>query len=294
MATGYQYQAPGQYNQSQYNQPAYGQVPPQYNAYQAPVPINHAPGTENNDESQALLQRNDPDSMWHAKFNDRDIRMNFVRKVYAILGVQLFITSLCVLLPMYNDDVVRFMRNSGAGVGVLIGACFGQIFTSCALICCRGLARSVPTNYILLGIFTLCESYMVAFIASHYAPHVVVAAAFSTAGVTAAISVYAWTTKNDFTVCGPMLLVIIFVSCMVSLWVLIFNLTGAIGFKTGQMILAGVAVVLFSFYLLFDTQLIMGGKRYEIEIDDYILGAIILYSDIITIFIYLLRIFGGK
>jgi FtsH-binding integral membrane protein len=60
------------------------------------------------------------------------------------------------------------------------------------------------------------------------------------------------------------------------------------------MIICGIAVVIFSFYLLFDTQLIMGGKRYEIEIDDYILGAIILYTDIITIFLYLLRIFGGK
>jgi FtsH-binding integral membrane protein len=38
----------------------------------------------------------------------------------------------------------------------------------------------------------------------------------------------------------------------------------------------------------------MGGKRYEIEIDDYILGAVILYSDIVTIFLYLLSLFGGN
>lgn len=38
----------------------------------------------------------------------------------------------------------------------------------------------------------------------------------------------------------------------------------------------------------------MGGKRYAIEIDDYIVGAVILYTDIITIFIYLLQIFGGE
>ncbi len=61
-----------------------------------------------------------------------------------------------------------------------------------------------------------------------------------------------------------------------------------------HLIICGISVLIFSFYLIFDTQLIMGGKRYEIEIDDYILGAIILYTDIITIFLYLLRIFGGK
>ncbi len=38
----------------------------------------------------------------------------------------------------------------------------------------------------------------------------------------------------------------------------------------------------------------MGGKRYEIEIDDYILGAVILYSDIVTIILYLLSLFGGN
>ena len=60
------------------------------------------------------------------------------------------------------------------------------------------------------------------------------------------------------------------------------------------MLICGIAVMIFSFYLIYDTQLIMGGKRYEIDIDDYILGAIILYTDIITIFIYLLKIFGGR
>ncbi|TNV72562.1 hypothetical protein FGO68_gene2603 [Halteria grandinella] len=160
--TGYQPQVPGQYNQSAYNQPVYGNMPPpqQYNAYQAPAGVQ-APPTENNDESVSLLQRNDPNSIWSAKFNDRDIRMNFVRKVYAILGVQLLITSCCVLIPMYNQAMFEFMVRPGPGVGVLIGAIIGQIFTSCALICCRSLSRTVPINYI-----------MVAFIAAHYAPHV--------------------------------------------------------------------------------------------------------------------------
>jgi FtsH-binding integral membrane protein len=247
-----------------------------------------------NDESEAaLLQRNDPDSIWSAKFNDRDIRMNFVRKVYALLGFQLLVTSIFVLLPLYNEAIVNFMRSS-SGLGLLIGACIGQIVTSIALLCCCGISRKVPINYILLAIFTLCESYMVGFIASRYEPHVVVAAAFSTAGITAAISIYAWTTKKDYTICGPFLLVFLFTLCIISFWIFLFSITGVVGFKTGHMILAGIAVIIFSFYLLFDTQLIMGGKRYEIEIDDYVLGAMILYTDIITIFIYLLRIFGGK
>ena len=38
--------------------------------------------------------------------------------------------------------------------------------------------------------------------------------------------------------------------------------------------------------------MIIGEKRYEINEEDYILGALILYIDFITLFIYILRIIG--
>lgn len=40
------------------------------------------------------------------------------------------------------------------------------IITLYALACYRRIARKVPLNYILLGLFTLAESYMIAMIAS--------------------------------------------------------------------------------------------------------------------------------
>ena len=38
-----------------------------------------------------------------------------------------------------------------------------------------------------------------------------------------------------------------------------------------------IGVLLAAFYLIYDTQLIMGGKRLEIGIDDYILASFVLY-----------------
>ena len=89
------------------------------------------------------------------------------------------------------------------------------------------------------------------------------------------------------------MLILGFTLCTTTLFILIFGLTTG-NYRVAHMIICGIAVMLFSFYLIYDTQLIMGGKRYEIDIDDYILGAIILYTDIITIFLYLLKLFGGK
>jgi protein lifeguard len=172
-------------------------------------------------------------------------------------------------------------------IGLIIAAFVGEIVTSIALLCCRSVSRHVPTNYILLTIFTACEAYIVSFIAARFDPQIVMVAAFATAGMTIGITVYAFTTKSDFTIFGPLLFVIGFTLAFASIF--FFAFAG----RTMHIIWCIIAVILFSFYLLFDTQLIMGGKRYEIEIDDYIVGAIILYTDIITIFIYLLQIFGG-
>ena len=50
----------------------------------------------------------------------------------------------------------------------------------------------------------------------------------------------------------------------------------------------------FGFYLIVDTQMIMGGKSIELSIDEYILAAMLLYIDIIQIFLYILRILGNS
>lgn len=57
-----------------------------------------------------------------------------------------------------------------------------------------------------------------------------------------------------------------------------------------QILISAFAVILFGVYLVYDTQLIIGDKDREISIDDYIIGAMMLYIDIIRIFIELLKI----
>ena len=38
----------------------------------------------------------------------------------------------------------------------------------------------------------------------------------------------------------------------------------------------------------------MGGRKYELNPEEYVYGALILYIDIIYIFLFLLSIFGGS
>lgn len=48
-------------------------------------------------------------------------------------------------------------------------------------------------------------------------------------------------------------------------------------------------------YLVFDTQLMLGGKhRYALSPEEYIFAALNLYLDIINMFLYILSFAGGR
>ncbi len=52
--------------------------------------------------------------------------------------------------------------------------------------------------------------------------------------------------------------------------------------------------IVYTIYLLIDTQLVLGGKNKSLSLDNYVLGAIIIYVDIIQLFIKILRLLGKK
>ena len=156
-----------------------------------------------------------------------------------------------------------------------------------SLVCYRKLARRVPTNYILLGIFTLAESYLVSCTTMAYEPKMVATAAILTAAVTLSLTAYAFSDKSkDFTILGGM-------------WFMMFGIMFAASlvgyFVRSPIVQIGLSccfAVIFGIYIIFDTQLIVGKKALALEIDDYIYGAMILYLDIINLFLEILRIMG--
>ena len=64
--------------------------------------------------------------------------------------------------------------------------------------------------------------------------------------------------------------------------------------KYMQMVYGGAGAILFSFYLVYDTQMMMGGDhKYSISPEEYVFAALALYLDIINIFLYVLRFVGA-
>ena len=94
-------------------------------------------------------------------FDIAEDRLGFIRKVYGILACELSVTALFVAIAGSSTTAIDFMYSNPA---LLILALVTYFATACALFCSRSLARSVPTNYILLSIFTCSISYIVAFV----------------------------------------------------------------------------------------------------------------------------------
>lgn len=63
------------------------------------------------------------------------------------------------------------------------------------------------------------------------------------------------------------------------------------------MIAFGLAIgfaIVYSAYLLIDTQMILGNREKRIDLDDYIWGATKLYTDVISLFLKILQILGKR
>lgn len=223
-------------------------------------------------------------------FDEVSQRLGFVKKVYSIISVQLILTALMASIPFYSLEFRVFQRTNPALLWLCI---FAIVITQYMILCYKDIARTVPTNYITLGVFTAAEAYAVSIICSYYPADLVLMALALTAAVTVSLTLYACTTKSDFTYLGG----ILFTLACCALVAVIFGLF----FRSRMMdlLISIMIVMIYSIYLIYDTQLIIGGDHhYKLSLDDYIIGALIIYTDIILLFLRILRILailrGGR
>lgn len=144
-------------------------------------------------------------------------------------------------------------------------------------------------NFVLLTLFTFAEAFMLSVTASRYQSQEVFLAVGITAAVCLGLTLFAFQTKYDFTMCGGILLVAVIV-------LLIFGFVSIfIKTKMITLIYASLGALIFSIYLIYDTQLMMGGEhKYTISPEEYVFAALNLYLDIINIFLYILTIIGAS
>lgn len=217
-------------------------------------------------------------------FSDKAVRLGFIRKVYSLLTVQLLVTMGFIGL-FFVPAVGDFSR---ANPGLLIAAVICSFVFLIALVCIPSLRRKSPHNLIFLGLFTVCEGWLIGVICSRYQVEEVLLAVGLTAGVVFALTVFALQTKIDFTAWGGALLAVLVIFIIVGFIAAFFPQT-----RTVRIVYAAIGAVIFSLYIVFDTQMMVGGNhKYSLDPEEYVFASLNLYLDIINLFIYILQIIG--
>ncbi|XP_034408998.1 protein lifeguard 1 [Cyclopterus lumpus] len=289
---------PPPYNTQDYGQSSYTGMSYQVNQVgMGNVAVVSPPGTYDNvvhpDDMEAAgggqpFGHAPPDYQHRLKdgtFRDAAVRRGFIRKVYLTLMIQLLATVGIICAFLYCDALRRwtwanswFSYTTMAMVIVLI----------VALSCCGNLRRQVPLNFIALSLFTLAEGLMLGAATVYFNAEAVLWAVGATALVSFALTLFAMQTKWDFTGLNG--------SMWVFAWTLLSFalLCGILRSQYLYILYACLGTLLFSLYLVFDTQRILGGKhrKYEVSPEEYVFAALNLYLDIVTLFLLLLQLIG--
>jgi len=216
-----------------------------------------------------------------------EVRNGFIKKVYGILSAQLLLTAAIAAPFVLNEGVKKWVHTNGAPV--LIAVTVLNIALLCGMTCCcQESMRTFPTNYILLFAFTATEGFLVGVICSMYTGSSVLFAVMATGFLVGGLTLFAITTKSDFTGMGVYLLAAVLVLSIFGIFSMFFSS------QLMHNIYCCLGILVFSFYLIFDTQMIMGKGELRLGADDYVYGALQLYLDIIQLFLYILQLFGNR
>ncbi|KAK1790440.1 hypothetical protein P4O66_014337 [Electrophorus voltai] len=202
------------------------------------------------------------------------IRMDFLRKVYTILSLQIFITTAVSALFMFCDPVKNFIHSSPS---VVLLSAIGSLVLIVALAVYR---HQHPINlYLLLG-FTLLEAVSVATAVTFYEYSIVLQAFILTTAVFAGLTAYTYQSKRDFGKLGAGL--------FAALWILIIASFMRLFFHndTLELVFAGSGALIFCGFIIYDTHLLMR----KLSPEEHVLASINLYLDIVNLFLHILRI----
>ncbi|MDX2331801.1 Bax inhibitor-1/YccA family protein [Campylobacter hepaticus] len=200
----------------------------------------------------------------------------FIKQTYQLFAASLLAATVGAYVGIFA--LASFFIQSQVSFWILFAVEIGLLFAL------QWKKRETPLNLILLFGFTFCSGLtltpLLISVLALPAGGIIIAQAFALTTVAfAGLSIFAINTKKDFTVIGKALFIAIIVIVAASLLNLFFQ-SGIL-----NLAISAIAAILFSFYILYDTQNIIRGN-YETPIE----GAVALYLDFINLFVSLLNI----
>ncbi|XP_024373107.1 BI1-like protein [Physcomitrium patens] len=213
--------------------------------------------------------------------DENELRWGLIRKVYNILSIQVLLTAAVSAFVVFTPAALSFFA---VHPWILFFASITPLILMCPLYYYR---QQHPVNLVLLGLFTATISLSVGISCALTNGYIVLEALLLTAGVVLALTaytLYAARKGHDFSFLGPILFTTLTIILLFGLIQVFFPLG-----PVSQMIYSGLTALLFSAYIVYDTDNLI--KRYSY--DEYIWASVALYLDILNLFLSLLQILRG-
>ena len=209
-----------------------------------------------------------------------DDRLSFTRKVLGIVATQLLVSmGICVCASYYENFgyVMQQWWMMMITIIVMVVVIFPLIL----------FRKKVPINYALLFTFTVCEAFVFASLT----------ALLTTESVLVACGVLSATVTclcGGIVICPSFKKALVFlgvaaVASIVCQIIMLSLLWQALWFSTVNVVYWGICgAIIMSVYVIIDLLYVM----VAVPTDDYIMGSLMLYADIMRMFMYILMIFG--
>ena len=207
-------------------------------------------------------------------------RATLVRRTYGLVFLSVIVTILGVAFAatqtVLQDAVIQHPFIA-----------FACLFAP--LIMAQRSAREFPKNLILTFLFTFIEGIYIApfmLAAEAHAPGVLGEAGLLTFGAFGVLSLYAVTSRRDFSAWGSFFIVGLVVLILASI------LNMFIGSAAGGLWISAIGVMIMSGLLVFDTWRILRSGQYGP--DDYVPAAVNIYLDLLNLFLAIVSLLGGR
>ena len=218
------------------------------------------------------------------KYLEKDQQQKFISKVYTIVWFQVILICLFIFLCKTIPVLSTFMLSSN-GYGILFILFNLLIILTVSTFCCFDLLRRKPCNWFYIITMTSIITYFIGFFSLGYSEQSLLMAGITTFILFSGLTIYSLQTKIDYTTKGNVLILSLLGLIMVG----IFNQCLPSGIPFIQIIYPVIGSLIFSFYIVYDTQMIIGKNKFNYEYNDYAIASINLYLDIINLFLFLLE-----
>jgi FtsH-binding integral membrane protein len=207
-------------------------------------------------------------------------RATLVRRTYGLVFLSVIVTMLGTAFALAQPALMGAVTQHPI---IMLLCLFAP------LIMAQRAARDFPKNLIYTFLFTFIEGIFIApflYAANRAAPGVVGQAAVLTFAAFGVLSLYAVTSRRDFSAWGSFFmvgLVVLFVAMLINAFV---------GSAASGLWIAAVGVMIFAGLLVFDTWRLLRSGAYGQ--DDYVLAAVAIYLDLLNMFIFILSLLTGS